>query len=134
MTLEEFVTLTLPDRIRWLHSEDGPRGRISLDALASILGTKRQTIIGWEKYGREPTRFADALAQFSGFPPWAFRRRGAEEAAEETTLALLRELRGSVEDSANQTALALEAIAEGIARIEERLPDGVARARKAQSR
>lgn len=89
MTLDEFLTLTLPERIRWLHSEHGPRGKLSHDALAAVLGTTRQTVIGWEK-GREPKKYADALADFSGFPAWAFRRREAEGAAHESTGQLIR--------------------------------------------
>lgn len=83
MTLDDFLTLPLPKRILWLHSDSGPRGAISHDKLAAELGTTRQTVIGWEG-GREPNRYyADRLAEFSGFPAWTFRRRESEEAVAE---------------------------------------------------
>lgn len=80
MTLDDFLTLTLPQRIVWLHSEDGPKGKLSHDRFAAILGTTRQTVIGWEN-GVEPIRYAEKLAEFSGFPSNAFRRRQAEAIA-----------------------------------------------------
>lgn len=82
MTLDDFLTLTLPKRIAWLHSEQGPRGKLSHDRFAEAMGVpNRQTVIGWEN-GREPNRYySERLAEFSGFPAWVFRRREAEEAA-----------------------------------------------------
>lgn len=95
MTLDDFLTLTLPKRIRWLRSSDGPQGAMSHDTLADILGTKRQVLIGWEKSGTEPNSASRSkLAQFSGFPPEAFSRRLAEPLVEEM---LGRRLRGLAE-------------------------------------
>lgn len=80
VTLDDFLTsLILGERIAWLHSDDGPRGYLSHDDFAKILGTKRQVVINWEKKGVEPKKFAQALADFSGFPRQAFSRREAEE-------------------------------------------------------
>jgi len=82
--LDDLLTLPLPKRIEWLHSSEGPRGKLSHDRFAeAIQAPNRQTIIGWEK-GREPNRFySERLAEFSGFPAWAFRRRESEEAVAE---------------------------------------------------
>lgn len=91
--MDEFLTLTLPDRIQWLHGNDGPRGKMSHDRFAAMLGTNRQTVIAWEK-GQQPGRdYAEKLAAFSGFPAEAFRRRSAEAAASASSRDLLRRLR-----------------------------------------
>lgn len=93
MTLEDLLTLPLPERIAWLHSEAGPKGRISLDHFAESIGAPgRQTVIAWEKGGQPSQRYADALAEFSGFPAWAFRRRESEAAAFESFARRLGEL------------------------------------------
>ncbi len=93
MTLDDFLTLTLPQRIAWLHGAEGPQGKMSHDRFAEELGVpNRQTIIGWEN-GREPSKpYAAKLDEFSGFPAWAFRRRESEEAAFESFARRLREL------------------------------------------
>lgn len=83
MTLDDFLTMTLPKRVKWLHGKNGPRGRLSHDVFADILNTKRQVLIGWEK-GTEPNEASRAkLAEFSGFPAAAFSRRLAEPLVEE---------------------------------------------------
>lgn len=97
MTLEDFLTLTLPQRIVWLHSKDGPRGRLSHDKFAAILDTSRQTVISWEK-GTEPKDYADKLAKFSGFPSWAFLRRAAEAPAAETIALRLQSLADEIDE------------------------------------
>lgn len=131
MTLDEFLTLPLPKRIVWLHSAEGPRGKLSHDAFARILGTTRQTVINWER-GAEPRAYAEKLAEFSGFPADAFLRRGAEVAGEESSLRLLRELRAAVDASAAATAESVEALARGIERIEQRLDVGAGPRRRAR--
>lgn len=84
MTYDDFLTLTLPERIAWLHSKDGPRGFLSHDDFAEVLGTSRQVVIDWEKpAGAEPKKFVDQLTAFSGFPSEAFLRRTAEAAVHE---------------------------------------------------
>jgi hypothetical protein len=66
---------------------------MSLDRLAKELGAPgRQTIIAWEKGGQPSQRYAEALAEFSGFPAWAFRRRESEAAAFESFSRRLQEL------------------------------------------
>jgi hypothetical protein len=96
VTLEDFLTLPLPERIKWLHSEGGPRGYLSHDSFAALLGTARQTVIGWEK-GTEPKQYAEALAEFSGFPAWAFGRREAEGAVASSVGDRLRVQDGRLE-------------------------------------
>lgn len=89
------MTLTLPERIRWLHSSEGPKGKLSHDKFGKELGgVSRQTIIGWEKEaGAEPDEEnAQALAEFSGFKPEAFSRRLAEAPAAATIRSRLEEL------------------------------------------
>ena len=69
--------MTLPERIRWLRLH-GPAGRLSHDKFAELLGTSRQTVIGWER-GQEPRLYAEKLAAFSdgyGFPAEAFTKEG----------------------------------------------------------
>jgi hypothetical protein len=99
LTEVDFLTLTLPERIAWLHSEHGPNGKLSHDRFAKILGgTSRQAIINWEKPGggepRAPMR--RKLAKFSGFRPEVFSRRQAEALEQVTVGSRLR----SVEDEA----------------------------------
>ena len=58
--------LTLGERIRHLR-EHGRHGRLSHDRLADALGTTRQTVIGWEKHGRQPNQeYRKRLANFFG--------------------------------------------------------------------
>lgn len=58
------MNLQLGDRIRHLR-EAGPHGRLSHDRLAEALGTSRQTVIGWEKHGRQPgPEYRSRLARF----------------------------------------------------------------------
>lgn len=85
------MTLPLHERIVWLHSEHGPHGWMSHDTFARRLGTSRQTVISWEKPGgTEPRKFADALAEFSGFPREAFLIREGSELLAATMGARLR--------------------------------------------
>ena len=97
VNLDDLLLLPLPERIKWLHGPNGPKGELSHDKLAVELGVpNRQTIIGWEN-GREPSaRYAQRLSEFSGFPDWVFRRREAEEAVGETIAHRLHELAGTV--------------------------------------
>jgi hypothetical protein len=142
MTLEDFLTLSLPSRIAWLHSEDGPHGRLSHDRFAAMLGTNRQTVISWEN-GVEPTRYADRLAEFSGFPASAFRRRQAEALAARLNLShtpngvgaewlslvrvlvqlehLSPELRAAAEAAADELETSGHAALEAAAAVRERL-------------
>lgn len=85
MTEEDYLTLTLGERIVWLRSEQGPRGSISHDTLAGILGTSRQVVIKWEKPGgAEPNpALRRELAKFSGFREGCFSRRQAEVLVQE---------------------------------------------------
>lgn len=85
MTEEDYLTLTLGERIAWLRSEDGPKGAISHDKLAGILDTSRQVIIGWEKPGgAEPSlAMRKRLSKFSGFDPRCYSRREAEVLVQE---------------------------------------------------
>ncbi len=94
MTYDDFLTLTLPERIKWLRSDGGPRGELSHDKLADILGTSRQVVIGWEKVaGSEPgPKLRAALSEFSGYPSAAFSRRLAEAPAAATIRGRLEEL------------------------------------------
>lgn len=99
------TTLTLAERIAWLHSDEGPEGKLSHDKWAKRLKElgapdtlSRGTILGWEgktKDGaqREPQeRYVAALAAFSGMPPAAFSRRGAEVLVKETAVPRLQRL------------------------------------------
>jgi transcriptional regulator with XRE-family HTH domain len=104
--VDDLLTLPLPKRIVWLHSEAGPRGKLSHDKFAEALGIpNRQTIIGWEKSGREPNaENAKALAEFSGFPAWVFRRRESEDAAWEMFGRRLAKLEARVDAVATLAA------------------------------
>lgn len=115
MTLDDFLTLTLPKRIAWLHSHDGPKGKLSHDIFGQQLGTSRQQVINWEN-GAEPTSFADALATWSGFPREAFLRREAEPLVEEMYRRRLQELEDQVAQLATRADLeaALEPLREAI--------------------
>lgn len=124
MTLDEFLTLPLAKRVEWLRKREG-----SHDRLAEKLGTSRQMVISWEK-GTEPKTYAAKLATVSGFPREAWLRRESETLAVETTLGLLRQLRDELQQQAEHAAVALESVAEGIARIEARLPDEDGQARR----
>ena len=99
MTEEDFLTLLLPERIAWLHSEAGPRGFLSHDSFGKLSGATRQAIIQWEKIGgAEPNRATRArLADFSGFPAEAFSRRGAEALLPTTFGHRLRAVEGLLE-------------------------------------
>lgn len=85
MTEDDYLTLTLGERIAWLRSDEGPRGPISHDTLAGILSTSRQVVIKWEKPGgAEPGReMRRRLADFSGFQEGCFSRRQAEVLVQE---------------------------------------------------
>lgn len=98
VTYDDFLTLTLAERIAWLHSQNGPKGFLSHDDFAEQLGTSRQVIIGWEKEGgSEPKRFVGQLAAFSGFPEEAFLRRTAEVPVREMYGRRLARLEASLE-------------------------------------
>lgn len=121
MEEEEFLTLTLPERIKWLHGPHGPRGRLSHDRFAKILGTTRQSVINWEKGANEPRGYREKLAEFSGFSPEAFSRRGAEEPAAESIGGRLEALEAAVEQQGRETTRALRALTRAIERLERRL-------------
>lgn len=124
MTLEELLTMPLTERVKWLHSEEGPQGKLSHDRLAKALGTTRQTVIGWEN-GVEPRRFADAIAEFSGFPREAWLRRGAEAASLASFERRLRSLEDAVESAGKETSKSIRALTRAIERLDQRLADGV---------
>lgn len=121
MTLQDFLTLTLPERIIWLHSTKGPHGKLSHDRFAERLGTTRQTVINWEKKaGIEPnSRYRKKLAEFSGFPEGTFSRREAEVLTEETFGHLLLRLR----DEADRNRLIVESIVLGLQQADIAIPD-----------
>ena len=124
MTLDELLSLPLPKRVEWLRKKIG-----SHDKMAAKLKTSRQTVIGWE-HGAEPKRYADKLAEISGFPREAWLRREGETLAVETSLGLLRSLRAQLDETAETTALALRDLSDGVERIEARLPGEDGQARK----
>lgn len=93
MTEDAFLTLTLPERIKWLHGKDGPRGKLSHDRFGDAIGTSRQVIIAWEKAESYPSpKFQRALAEFSGFTAAAFSVREAEAVVEDSIDRRLRRL------------------------------------------
>lgn len=121
VTLQDFLTLTLPERIIWLHGPEGPHGKLSHDRFATQLGTTRQTVINWEKKaGIEPSsRYRKKLAELSGFPEEAFSRREAESLTEETFGHLLLRLR----DDADRNRLVVESIVLGLRQADIAIPD-----------
>lgn len=121
MTEDEFIALPLPQKIEWLRSADGPRGKLSHDRLAAELGTSRQVVIKWEK-GAEPSpRLRARLAEFSGFPKEAFSRRGAEVLAQELYVRRLEEFAALVAQQNAETKRSLQAVQRAIRRLERRL-------------
>lgn len=120
--------MPLTERVKWLRSPEGPQGKLSLDRLAAALGTSRQTIIGWEG-GVEPRRYAEKLAEFSGFPREAWVRRGAEAASLASVDLRLRSIESSVVATAKETTKALRALTRAIERLEQRLALGDQQAR-----
>lgn len=123
MTEEEFLTLALPDRIKWLHSEQGPRGKMSHDRFAKELGTSRQVVILWEKTnGPEPAvRHRAALAAFSGFSEDAFSRREAESATWASLGSRLAAVEAAVDDQGGEVARSLRTLARAIDGLERYL-------------
>lgn len=121
MTLQDLLTLSLPERIIWLHGDDGPKGKMSHDTLAAELGTTRQTVINWEKRGGiEPgPKYREKLAEFSGYPAGAFSRREAEAMAEETFGHLLLRLR----DEADVNSRTLERVLTALSDANIVVPD-----------
>lgn len=124
MTEEEFLTLTLPERIRWCHGPDGPRGKLSHDRFAKILGTSRQTVISWENGTSEPRDYREKLAEFSGFPEAAFSRRSAEAPSAVAVAARLATLEAKLEEVVELMTEGLDRIAGAIARLEQQRPGG----------
>lgn len=55
------------------------RGIRSYDALAELLGTKRQTVIGWTKYGRHPRSDYRAKLIELGVSENVFRQAGRRD-------------------------------------------------------
>lgn len=135
MTEDEFLTLTLPERIKWCHGPDGPRGKLSHDRFAKILGTTRQTIIGWEGGKSEPSdKYRPKLAEFSGFPAAAFSRRAAEAPSAAAMAVRLEALEAAVASQGREMARSLRALVRAIERLERRLDDGVLAPDGARSR
>lgn len=121
MTDEEFLALPLAQKIEWLRSEDGPRGKLSHDRFAAELGTSRQVVIKWEK-GAEPSpRLRGRLAAFSGYPAEAFARRGAEALAQELYVRRLEELAATVAAQNEEMKRSLLAVRRAIRRLERQL-------------
>lgn len=112
MTLDDFVLMSLGSRIKWLHGPKGPRGKLSHDKFAKILGTSRQLVIKWEKNETEPRDFLGALAEFSGFPEAAFSLRGAEALVEESAGPRLQRLQVEADTTRGIVRAVLEALAE----------------------
>lgn len=105
MTLDDLLTLPLHKRIEWLRKLEG-----SHDKLALRLGTKRQTVIGWEK-GRQPnTHYQAALAEVSGFPAYAFKRSAAEREVWALTESRLQALEARLDRVVEETARGFEAL------------------------
>lgn len=80
MTLDDFLTLPLTERIKALRLQAG-----SHDKFAAQLNTSRQVVIGWEKGAQPGERYRDKLAALSGYPADAFLR--SAEAQEIQTIA-----------------------------------------------
>lgn len=103
---------------------------MSHDRFAEILGTTRQTVIGWEK-GVEPKKYAERLAAFSGFPASAFRRREAESLTgvrqEDRTARLDRRLEAleAADEAKRQEVEALALLVAGLVVRVERLEGAV---------
>lgn len=111
MTEDEFLTLTLPNRIRWLHSKDGPQGFLSHDRFAKILGTSRQVVINWEKGKNFPNpKSRTRLAKFSGFSDQAFSVREAEAVVEDSIDRRLRRLEARATRAENSLRRILRAL------------------------
>lgn len=119
VTEDDFLTLTLPERIKWLHGKDGPRGFLSHDSFAKVLGTSRQVIIDWEKGAQPGKRYRDKLAKFSGFRPEVFARREAEALEKEMVGRRLRSLEGEVRYMYDQLTVAFGALGLELAPREE---------------
>lgn len=124
MTEEDFLTMPLPQRIRWLRSDEGPWGRLSHDRFARALGTSRQVVIGWEKEsGPEPSeRLRAKLAEFSGFDPAVFSRREAEAMTSRSIGSRLVALEAKVDESIRLTNQALRLLREARQREREAHP------------
>lgn len=114
MTCEELLTLSLRKRIEWLRSADGPFGKVvSHDTLAERLGTKRQTIINWER-GAVPKLYADKLAALTGCPRETWLPRQDEPLDRDSSAVLLRELLATVETQGKEMTRALRGLAKEV--------------------
>lgn len=105
------MQLPLHKRIEWLRKQAG-----SHDKLAARLGTKRQTVIGWEKGAQPNGRYRQLLAELSGFPADAFARTASEREVWALTEARLR----AVEESLAETRRDLEQKVEEVTRLATR--------------
>lgn len=106
VTEDDFLTLTLPNRIKWLHGPNGPRGKLSHDKFAKVLKTSRQTVINWEGGAQPGETYRKRLASFSGFRAEVFSRREAEALEKEMVGRRLRSLEGEVRWLGEQLATA----------------------------
>ena len=112
---------------RWLRQLREASG-LSQAALAEAVGTSRRTVLNAESE-REDAGWPNGFTLLR-----MLQELGAVTDAPAPAATPLARLEAGVAELADDTGRSLEAIAEGIARIEERLPDGAARARKAQAR
>lgn len=103
--------------------------------LADVLGVHWRTVQDWESVKKQTTPWdrLDEVAAVTGVTKdWLLHGERGEVVPDAATLARrLEALEAAVAESADRTAASLEAIAEGIARLEERLPGEAARARRA---
>lgn len=121
VTEDEYLAMTLRQRIAWLRSKDGPRGKLSHDRFADTIGTSRQMVINWEN-GMEPKKFVKALADFSGFRPEVFSRREAEELVQVSSFRRLLSLEGEVRWLVDQMGTAFSALGLELAPREDGQP------------
>lgn len=105
MTLDDLLTLPLHKRIEWLRKKTG-----SHDKLAALLGTTRQTVIGWEKGAQPGARYRAKLATVSGFPAETFQRSAAEREVWALTESRLQALEARVDRLYVETARGFEAL------------------------
>ena len=109
---------------RWLRGLRETSG-LSQAALAEAVGTSRRTILNAESE-REDAGWPNGFTLFR-----MLQELGAVADGPAHSDSPLAKLEAVVIASADATARSLESIAEGIARLEERLSDGVAQGRKA---
>ena len=123
--MDEQLQADICGRIRQARIEAG----FTQQEAADTVGVTMRAYQNYESV-RVPFRTLGRIASVFGVEEeWLLR--GGDPGEDATVLGLLLELRESVDGSAQSTTDALEALARGIARIEDRLAGGDARPRKA---